>query len=152
MDFALKQKMEEIIQPFAQELNVELVELTIKRRSKTIVIDIVADRHQGGITIDECASLNKLIATRLEMDNLIADDYVVEVASPGLDRPLKSPKDFSRVIERNVRFHLSQSLEGKVEHSGIIKSVEAEHVSIQTKQGALLIPFSIIHKALQVIV
>ena len=152
MDVALKQKMEEVIQPFVQELSLELVELDIKRRHKTIVVDVIADRPQGGITMDQCASLNKLIATRVEMDNLIADDYVIEVASPGLDRPLKGPKDFSRVIGRNVRFHLSQPLGDKIEYAGIIKSVEAEHVSIQTKQGDLLIPFSIIHKALQVIV
>ena len=147
----LRQMIEELMAPFMQELNIELVELNIKRRNKTVVVDIIADRSHGGITIDECVALNKRLAEKVELENLIPDDYVIEVCSPGLDRPLKSYKDFLKVLGRKVRFHLSEPVEEKIEHIGIVTQVESDRVVVQTKRKTFSISLEKINKALQVI-
>ena len=82
---------------------------------------------------------------------MFTGNYSLEVSSPGLDRPLKTKKDFLRVSGREVVFYLSENLHGKKEHQGVIKDVSEEKVEVQTKSGLVSIPFKIINKAVQII-
>lgn len=147
----LTEKIEALIMPCIRESSVELIELNIHRRGKMVIIDIVADRADGGITIDECAALNKMIDRAIEKRQWFGDDYIVEVASPGLDRPLKTAEDFLRVLGRKVRIHLVESIDGKVEHHGEVKEASEDQIMIKTKDKAILIPLPHIAKAVQVI-
>ncbi|MBN1870333.1 MAG: hypothetical protein JW847_07160 [Candidatus Omnitrophica bacterium] len=136
--------------PYIDEVAAELVELRLKHRGKTVVVDIIADRPNG-ITIGDCAFVNKKVDRALEKRQWFGEDYVVEVASPGLDRPLETPKDFSRVIGRKVRIHLLEAVEGKVEHHGDIMEVKEDKISIKTKDKTISIPLKIISTAVQMI-
>ena len=111
----LTEDIERLIMPCIKKLFVELIELRIKHRGKTVIVDVTADKPQGGITLGECSIVNKHIAKKIEEKGLIEDPYEVEVASPGLDRPLVTEKDFTRVIGRSVRFHLLEPIEEKCE-------------------------------------
>ena len=139
-----------LIMPYIDEMSAELVELTIKHRGKTVVIDVLADRP-GGITIDECAFINKKIDHALERKNWFGEDYTVEVSSPGLDRPLKTSKDFSRAFGRKIRVHLTHPIEGKLEHQGEICKALDDKILIKTKEQTITIPLEAITKAVQVI-
>ena len=86
-----------------------------------------------------------------EEENFILGRYIVEVSSPGLDRPLKTVKDFLKVMGREVRFHLLEPIENKIEHSGKIKEVHDDEVVIESKLQTITIPFRIIQKAVQII-
>ena len=140
-----------LIAPILTELTAELVELNIKRRGDTVVVDVIADKPSGGITLDECAYINRQIVKKLEPGNLLGDDYVVEVSSPGLDRALKTSKDFMRVRGRNVRFHLKQAVENMIEHQGRVTDVAGDFVSIVIQGKTVMIPLDAISKAVQVI-
>jgi ribosome maturation factor RimP len=141
----------DISKPALEEFSVNLIEVMVKRRGRVIAVEILADRENGGITIDECAQINKKIAILLEQEEIIDDEYVVEVSSPGLDRPLKTGIDFRRVVGRMVRVHLTESIEDKVEHSGIVKAVAQDCVTLNGKIKSLVIPFEKIQKAMQII-
>ena len=123
----LTKQIEALIMPYIGELSVDLVELNVKHRGKTVVIDIVADRP-GGITIGECTFITKKVDREIEKKQLVSEDYVVEVSSPGLDRALKISKDFSRVLGRKVRFHLLEVVEGKIEHLGEVVEVKENEI------------------------
>lgn len=147
----LTEKIEALIMPCLRESSLELVELNVHRRGKTVTVDIVADRADGGITIEECAALNKMIDRAIEKRQWFGDDYLVEVASPGLDRPLTTAKDFLRVLGRKVRVHLVEPLDGKVEHHGEVKEAGEHQIMIKKKDKTILIPLTRIAKAVQVI-
>ena len=144
-------KIEEWLAPWLLELNVELVDLTIKRAGRTVMIEVLVDRAQGGITIAQCTTINKRLSANLEIENLIADDYMLEVSSPGLDRPLKNRKDFLRILGKPVRVHLVEPVAQKLEHSGLLANVEADDILVQVKEGLIRIPLEKITKAVQVI-
>ena len=146
----MTEKIEALIMPYIEELSAELIELDMKHRGKTVVIDIVADRP-GGITVGECTFINKKVDRQIEKKQWFGEDYIVEVSSPGLDRALKTPKDFSRVLGREVRFHLLEEVEGKVEHLGEVVEVKEDGILIKTKDKTITIPFGDISKAVQVI-
>jgi len=147
----LIEQIEGLITPSIREFSLELIELNIKHKNKTAVFDILMDRPDGGITIDECASINKKISGVIEASGLFNDDFIVEVSSPGLDRPLKTIRDFRRVIGCLVRFHLIQQVENKIEHHGVVVEVDRDEVVIKKKDEVISIPLQYIHKAVQII-
>jgi len=151
MHSELTEQLEELIKKLTDELSTELVELNLKTRGTTVVIDIIADKLGGGITIDECTSINKLVVRNVEEKQWFGEDFVVEVSSPGLDRTLKTFNDFARAVGRKVRVHLNEPVEGKVEHHGKISGVQDDQILIQNKDKTITIPLELISKAVQVI-
>lgn len=147
----LDNAIQEFITPLMNELSVELVEFNIRRQNKMIVIDVITDKPQGGITLDECSLVNQKLSQGLEAKDLIKEGFTLEVSSPGLDRPLKTVKDFLRNVGNNVRFYLLEQVEEKKEHTGIIKEVMDGEIIIDTKKSSVTIPINKINKAVQVI-
>lgn len=146
----LTQRIKTLIMPCIENLDAELIELNIRRLGPTTCVEVVADKKSGGITIDECSRINKDVFQRLERARILGEDFVVDVASPGIDRPLKTQNDFRRARGRNVRVHLGAPVDGKLEHLGIIQGVEENKVIIGIKQKIVKIPIESIHKAVQV--
>lgn len=150
MSDELTEKVQTLIIPYIEEISAELVELEIKYRGETVVVNILADRS-GGITLDECVVINKKVNHALEERYWFGEDYVVEVFSPGLDRPLKTAKDFARALGRKIRVHLFELVEGKLEHHGEVVEAFKDKILIKTKKQTITIPLKMVSKAVQVI-
>ncbi len=145
-------ELTEFLEDLTPTLHCELIELIIRQKGKVLHVEAIVDKENGGINLDECSAVNKQLARYIDEKNLIAEDYVVEVSSPGLDRPLKTQKDFKRVKELEVRFHLKDMIEGKKEHMGIVKEVADNAVTIETKKAAVIeIPLEKIQKAVLIL-
>lgn len=140
-------ELNQFLDELTRSLSCELVELLIRRQGKVVHIEVLVDHEEGGITLDECSAINKQLSKYIEEKNLIAEDYVVEVSSPGLDRPLKTSKDFRRVLGESARFHLSEIIEGKIEHMGVIQEVNDDVIKVETKKNMIQIPIHKIQKA-----
>ena len=143
--------LESLIGDLLKNLSVELVEITCRHEGKNLMIMLLVDRPESGIRLDECAKLNRQLGDLLDEKNLIQERYVLEVSSPGLDRPLKTKNDFWRCSEKSVRFFLKVPLNGKWEIVGTINRVEDEAVYVQAGAELLALPFSSITMAKQVI-
>ena len=143
-------QIEDIIKPFVEDRLLELVEISVKPRNKSVMIQILADHPKGGITVDECAAINRYLVGEIDQRQLV-NDYTVEVSSPGLDRPLKTTKDFFRVVGREVRFHLLEPVEDKREYAGIIQEIQDSCVVVRLTQGTIVIPLEKIGKATQIV-
>ncbi len=129
----------------------ELVELRVKGHENARMIEILADKKEGKITIEECALLNKRLSQAIEDGNILDGDYSFEVSSPGLDRSLKTRRDFERVLGKDVRFHLLELIEGKLEHSGEIIEVTDNGVVVGIKAGKIILPLNKINKAVLIL-
>ncbi|MCH7680603.1 hypothetical protein IID10_14770 [candidate division KSB1 bacterium] len=151
MHSELTAQLEALIKQLTEELSTELVDWNLKKRGKTVVINIIADKFNGGITIDECTSINKRVVGGIEEKQWFGDNFVVEVSSPGLDRTLKTFNDFTRAIGRKVRVHLEAPVEGKVEHHGKISGVHDNQILIKNNDKTITIPLACITKAVQMI-
>lgn len=67
----------------------------------------------GGINLDDCAEASREISEALDAEEVFPDPYTLEVSSPGLDRPMRTPRDWARRVGEFVRIHLSEAVEGK---------------------------------------
>ncbi|MBP9853928.1 MAG: ribosome maturation factor RimP [Candidatus Omnitrophica bacterium] len=149
MTIEIYKQVNELIAPLLDEFGVELVELTIKYQNQAYNVDVFADKPQGGITLDICAKLNLKISALLEEKDIFDLPYIVGVSSPGLDRPLKSIKDFLRVKGKKVRFYLSERINNKLEHVGTILGANELEIIINQNDEVLNIPLEKINKAIQ---
>jgi ribosome maturation factor RimP len=140
-----------IIEDYLNAQNIQLVDLIYRYEGQDLFLMILADKPEGGITLDDCVYLNNRISRILDEKNIIEPRYILEVSSPGLDRPLVTKSDFLRCLDRNARFFLRRQINGKWELEGKIKSAKDDSVDIEIKGQPLTIPLSNIAKAKQVI-
>ena len=144
-------QVKSIIERYTTSQNLDLVDIIYRYEGRELFLRILVDRPEGGITLEECASLNHNIGSILDEKDIVGQRYILEVSSPGADRPLTTKKDFLRCAGRNVKFFLREKIKEKIELDGIIEKVSEDTVFINTKQGAAEIPISKIRKAKQVL-
>ncbi len=140
------------IQDFLINQGLDLVDLMYRYEGRNFILRILVDRPQGGITLDECAYLNNEISRILDEKNILQERYILEVFSPGMDRPLKTKSDFLRCIDTRVRFFFKEPIiDGKTELEGLIIEVREDSVCADIEEKRIEIPLSKITKAKQVL-
>jgi len=132
---------------FVKSRNLDLIDLIHRYEGGDLFLRILIDRPEGGISLGECAGLNRELGDLLDEKNILEQRYILEVSSPGLDRPLKTENDFKRCLNKKAKFFLSGFINGKLEWDGIITKVEQVVVYVDTGSGTLEIPLDKINKA-----
>ena len=146
---AILNRVQELIQPLLVSRGVELVELSAHPAGGRLILRCLVDTARG-ITLDELSGLNRSIGAVLDEHDVIPDRYLLEVSSPGLDRPLKTGTDFERVIGRRVRVMTSVPIVARQEHQGEVLGANEEAVVLRLDSGdKLQIPLLQITHAVQ---
>ena len=151
MDQNLAKDIETVLMSILAQEEIDLVNLKVMQQGKNVVIDILVDKPTGGISLQECGKINKQLNHKLAEGNVILQDYYLMVSSPGIDWPLKTRKDFLRTMRHEIRFFLSEKLEGRQEYVGILESVTDTEVVILAAGRQIVIPVEKIRKAMQVV-
>ncbi len=158
-------ELKDLITVCFQAQNIELIDLVCRYEGNKLILAVFADKPQGnglaspgqshrpagGITLGDCALLNRQLGDLLEEKNIIDGDYILEVSSPGLDRNLRSQKDFLRCINKEVVFFLSELINGKCQWQGLVNKTSETSVFIDISGKLLEIPLNRINKAKLVI-
>jgi len=95
---------------------------------KRKTLQILAERPDGQMDVEDCARLSRTVSEVLEAADPIAEEYVLEVSSPGIDRPLTAPEDFTRFAGHDARVELSHGLEGRRRFKGRLIGLEGSDV------------------------
>jgi ribosome maturation factor RimP len=102
--------LEKLITPILADFALELVDLELKGEGRRQLLRIFIDKP-GGVTLDECAEVSREVSALFEVEDPIDGAYVLEVSSPGLDRPLKKLQDFERFAGRMVKLRTQRLLD-----------------------------------------
>ncbi len=129
-----EKKVEELVLPIMEENGFELVDIEFVKEGPNWYLRIFADK-EGGITIDDCEVISKALAQRLDEKDPIEQAYILEVSSPGIDRPLKKEEDFVRFAGEIVDVKLYKPYEGKKEHQGQLLGLKDTIVTIIDEDG-----------------
>lgn len=98
----MKTRVREIIEPVVSHMGVEFVDLELNRMKGKGLLRVFIEKDEG-VTIDDCVDVSREISAVMDVEDPIPFSYVLEVSSPGLDRPLKDEKDFKRYSGRTIR-------------------------------------------------
>lgn len=127
----------------------ELERLTVRRHGKRSFVEVLLDRKTGRITLDECRLWNRALSDHLEQSDLFAGPYVVEVASPGVDRLLTRPRDFERALGRQLKVRYQDPAGPVREFTGRLDRADAAGLELRSKEQALTLPYERILQARQ---
>lgn len=130
-----KDVLRDKIKIVVEEDGLELVDLEFFEGGPASVLRVYVDKA-GGVTVGQCANLSRKIGDFIDIEDLIPHRYLLEVSSPGLDRPLKSSADFKRKIGEKVKVFLKEEVSGKMEVVGKIEGLQEERLllSIESPQ------------------
>ena len=140
-----------IIEDYLKARGLELIDLILRCEGRDLFLRILTDRPNGGITLDECSSVNIDLSRILDEKDIVRQNHILEVSSPGIDRPLKSRSDFLRRLGRKAVFFLAEPIRGKIQWEGFIKEVGGNAVFVDINTQVIEIPFQIINKAKQIL-
>ena len=123
----LHQRVVDLVEPLLQTQGFELVELQLQQRKGPWLVRVFTDA-EGGISLADCRKLSLAIGQVLDAEDFIAASYVLEVSSPGLDRPLRTARDFQRQCQRMVTVFLNSPCMGQTQHTGRVAAVTESHL------------------------
>lgn len=116
-----------------------------ERRPK---LQIMLDRMDGGtVNVDDCARASRLVSAVLDVEDPVSGSYVLEVSSPGIDRPLTRLKDFERFAGFEARLELHAAVDGRRRFRGRLLGVEEDRVRLETDREEIELAFDDILKA-----
>ncbi|NRB18269.1 MAG: ribosome maturation factor RimP [Rhodobacteraceae bacterium] len=137
---AIDRRMAEIITPVIEDLGYELVRVRLMS-GKTTMLQIMADKPNGGIEVDDCAVISNAVSAVLDVEDPILDAYALEVSSPGIDRPLTRLKDFAMFEGYEAKIETGELIGGRRRFKGELAGVEGEEVLINIEEGTIGLQF-----------
>ncbi|MEO0389650.1 MAG: ribosome maturation factor RimP [Pseudomonadota bacterium] len=137
---AIDRRLAEIITPVIEDLGFELVRIRLMSGKET-TLQIMADRPQGGIEVDDCAQISNAVSATLDVEDPILDAYTLEVSSPGIDRPLTRLKDFDMFEGYVAKIETEELIDGRRRFKGELAGVEGDEVLINVTEGTIGLKF-----------
>jgi len=137
---AIDRRMAEIITPVIEDMGYELVRVRLMS-GKSTTLQIMADKPNGGIEVDDCAEISQAIGAVLDVEDPILDEYTLEVSSPGIDRPLTRLKDFEMFEGYEAKIETSEMIDGRRRFKGELAGVEEDEVLINVSEGTIGLKF-----------
>ena len=129
-------KTEQLIQPLIDANNFELVDVEFVKEGSDWYLRVYIDKD-GGITVDDCELISRAFNEILDREDYISEQYIFEVSSPGLMRPLKKEKDYVRSMGREVEVRLYKAIDRQKEFTGALKAYDADTVTIELDDETL---------------
>ena len=119
--------LETLLAPVVQAQGYRLVRLRLGGGQRK-TLQILAERPDGQMDVEDCAKLSRALSEVLEAADPISEEYVLEVSSPGIDRPLTAPEDFARFAGHDARVELVRGVDGRRRFKGVLIGLEGADV------------------------
>ncbi|ACL21697.1 ribosome maturation factor RimP [Desulfitobacterium sp. LBE] len=146
MGESIMEQVEAIIAPVITEQGLELVDVEYVKEGAHWYLRIYIDK-EGGVDIDDCTNVSHLVSEVLDKHDPIAQAYMLEVSSPGLERPLKKDEDFERFTGKLVRVLTKEVYQGYKEFTGYLVGLIEDDIVLEYEKERMAIPRAIVDKA-----
>jgi ribosome maturation factor RimP len=137
---AIDRRMAKIITPVIEDMGYELVRVRLMT-GKESILQIMADKPEGGIEVDDCAQISTAVSAVLDVEDPIVDPYALEVSSPGIDRPLTRLKDFDMFEGYEAKIETDDLIDGRRRFKGPLAGVDGDEVLINVAEGTIGLKF-----------
>lgn len=120
--------------PIVEGLGFELVDVEYVREGSQWYLRILIDKP-GGITLDDCEAVHKPLSDKLDEVDPIPQAYMLEVSSPGVERPFKTARDFEKAIGEQVQIRFYKPVDGSKTVEGILEAYDGQNVTVTVDKG-----------------
>lgn len=139
MSSAIEQKISSLVEPLVLEKGLELIDVEYVKEGAHWYLRLYIDKD-GGVDMDDCADVSHVVSDMLDLKNPIPQAYMLEVSSPGLERPLKKDEDFVRFRGRLVTVHTSSTFQGYNEFTGNLIGLINDEIVLEYEDMRITIP------------
>jgi ribosome maturation factor RimP len=149
------ERVREVAVRVAASYGLDIFDVELRRESGQQVLRVVLDRPgpnataEESVSLEDCARVSEEISTILDVEDVaLADRYVLEVSSPGLDRPLRSAADYQRFAGRRAKIVMSQPVARQTAFAGRLMGIDGDDVMFESEGGKLVrLPLTQISRA-----
>jgi ribosome maturation factor RimP len=135
-----------LIEPVLDEMGFELVDTEYLSEHGKWILRIYVDR-QGGVTLDDCVHVSREIGDLIDVKDIFRNQYVLEVSSPGLNRPLKKEKDFLKAIGKKVKVKMDNPVLERRNFTGYLKAFQDGMLYVEISNKLVSLPLQNVEKA-----
>jgi ribosome maturation factor RimP len=144
----IAEQIRQILYPILESMGLSLWDMEFHKQGPQWLLRIFIDRESGGVTLNDCETVNRDLGAALDVEDIISHPYTLEVSSPGLDRTLSKPEHFARFTGNMVKIKTFQPINGQKVFRGTLLGLVEGMVSMELETGVVLeIPVSGITKA-----
>ncbi len=130
----MDEKLARLMTPSVQAVGFELVRVRLMGGDRP-TLQVMAEKPDGTMDVDDCADLSHALSALLDVEDPISGEYVLEVSSPGIDRPLTRLTDFDRWKGYEAKLELRDAIDGRKRYRGAVAGTEGTSVLIDTAEG-----------------
>ena len=146
MDNDVIERVKALAADYLSQNSMELVDIIYRREQPGMVLRLLVDTPYG-VTVKECTDLNHYLSEALNGENIIEGHFVLEVSSPGLDRPIVTDRDFERAVGNDLTVTTYEPIDGGRAHEGKLIGLEKENIVIESEGISIVVPRVKIAKA-----
>lgn len=140
-------KLRQLLQPVVEALGCELWGLELQSGGKTKLLRIYIDRAEEGVGIEDCERVSRQSSAILDVEDAINGEYILEVSSPGMDRPLYELSQYEQFIGEDISLRLRFPYEGRRNFKGRLTGVDGDEIIVVATDHEFLFPVEGIEKA-----
>ena len=139
-------QVRDLVEPTAEAMGYRVVRIRLIGGSPQ-TLQIMAERFDGTMTVDDCAELSHAVSALLDIEDPISGEYMLEMSSPGIDRPLVREDDFDRFAGYEAKVEMADLLDGRKRFRGLLKGTQDGEVLIDMEGTLARLPFDQISEA-----
>ncbi|AFM42429.1 hypothetical protein Desaci_3548 [Desulfosporosinus acidiphilus SJ4] len=139
MNQTLEQQIALLVEPYTKEKELELVDVEYVKEGAHWYLRLFIDK-EGGVDMDDCAEMSHAVSDLLDEKNPIPQAYMLEISSPGLERPLKKDEDFVRFQGKLVTVHTTSLFQGYNEFTGHLVGLINDEIVLEHEDNRVSIP------------
>lgn len=137
----LVKQVEDIVRTQVEAMGFELIQVRLMDGKKSRLLQIMAERPDGSISLDDCADISRQISAVLDVEDVITTAYRLEVSSPGIDRPLTREQDFTKYAGHIAKIEMLLPIDGRRRFTGKIVGIENGQVTLDVDNQTVALPF-----------
>ena len=142
----IKERITGLVEPLLTQIGLELLDVEYLSKHGRWVLRLYVDKY-GGVTIDDCAHVSREISDLIDVKEIIEHEFVLEVSSPGLNRPLKKEKDFIRAIGNKIKVRMIAPIKGRRNFTGYLRNFQKKTIYLEVENGLETLPWHEVDKA-----
>ena len=132
-------RVAQITDSYLKERDIEIVDIIYRREQPGMVLRVLIDKPEG-VTVSDCEEFNNFLSSQLDKEDAIQDRYTLEVSSPGLDKPIKTDRDFERSMGKSLEITTYDRIDEKKAHEGTLIGMDKENIVIEYAGTSTVIP------------
>jgi ribosome maturation factor RimP len=138
---AIDKRIAGIVRSTVEGMGLDLVRVRYMGGTKKADLQIMAERPDGTMEVEDCAKLSRALSAVLDVEDPIEREYNLEVSSPGIDRPLTRLSDFDRYAGWEAKLETEEMIDGRKRFKGVLQGVEGDEVLVEIAEGVVGLKF-----------